>query len=89
MLEQIRDGKRTPIKDDDAVIVPAGTPAETIARLHAALNGALEDATVRARLAENGVEIETSPTPADFGQFLVSERERWGVIVRRANLRAE
>lgn len=71
------------------LLAPAGTPSEAIARLHAALNGALEDANVRARLAENGVEIETSATPADFGQFLVSERERWGVIVRRAGLRVE
>ena len=71
------------------LLAPAGTSAEAIARLHAALNGALEDAGVRVRLAENGVEIETSPAPADFGRFLVSERERWAAIVSRAGLRVE
>lgn len=71
------------------LLAPAGTPQEVIARLHAAMNGALEDAGVRARMVENGVEIETSPTPDDFARFLVTERERWGTIVRRARLSVE
>ncbi len=71
------------------LLAPAGTPAETTARLHAALNGALQDPALRARLVENGVEIETSPAPADFGLFVARERERWSAIVTRANLRAE
>jgi hypothetical protein len=35
------------------------------------------------------VEIETSPTPADFARFLVTERERWSAIVTRAGLRSD
>lgn len=71
------------------LLAPAGTPPEAITRLHAAMNASLGDPAVRARMVENGVEIETSPTPDDFAKFLVTERERWGVVVRRANLRAE
>lgn len=71
------------------LLVPAGTPREAVGRLHAALNASLEDPGLRARMVENGVEIETSPTPEDFARFLVTERERWGVVVRRAGLRAE
>jgi tripartite-type tricarboxylate transporter receptor subunit TctC len=71
------------------LLAPAGTPPEVTARLHAAMNAALADPVVRTRLIENGVELETSPTPADFGRFVASERERWAVIVQRANLRAE
>ena len=71
------------------LLAPAGTAVEATTRLHAALNATLGDPAVRARLIENGVEIETSPTPADFGRFLATERERWGAIVRRANLRTE
>jgi len=71
------------------LLAPAGTPQEAIVRLHAAMNASLEDPALRARMVENGVEIETSPTPDDFAKFLVTERERWGVVVRRANLRAE
>jgi len=71
------------------LLAPAGTPAEAIARLHGAMNDSLADANVRARMVENGVEIETSPTPDDFARFIVSERERWAAVVRRANLRAD
>lgn len=71
------------------LLAPAGTPAEAITRLHGAMNAALADPALQARMVENGVEIETSPTPDDFARFLVTERERWGVVVRRANLRAE
>lgn len=71
------------------LLAPAGTPQEAITRLHAAMNDSLTDPGVRARMVENGVEIETSPTPDDFAKFLVTERERWGVVVRRANLRAD
>ena len=60
------------------LLAPAGTALEATARLHAAMNATLADATVRARLIENGVEIETSPAPADFGRF-----------VARASLRAD
>jgi tripartite-type tricarboxylate transporter receptor subunit TctC len=71
------------------LLAPAGTPPNAITRLHAALNDTLADAGVRARLVENGVEIETSPTPADFARFLVRERGRWGAIVTRAGLRTD
>ncbi|WP_424811636.1 Bug family tripartite tricarboxylate transporter substrate binding protein [Roseococcus sp. YIM B11640] len=71
------------------LLAPTGTPQEAVLRVHAALNAALSDETVRARLVENGVEIETSPTPDDFARFLVTERERWGGVVQRANLRSE
>ncbi|MCX8133416.1 MAG: tripartite tricarboxylate transporter substrate-binding protein [Roseococcus sp.] len=71
------------------LLAPAGTPPEAIERLHAALNATLADPAVRPRLVENGVEVESSPAPADFARFLESERERWGAIVRRAGLRVE
>lgn len=71
------------------LLAPAGTPPEAITRLHAAMNDALADPAIRARMVENGVEIETSPMPDDFARFLVTERERWGVVVRRASLRAD
>lgn len=71
------------------LLAPAGTPPEALQRLHAVLNASLADPALRARLVENGVEIETSSTPEDFTRFLAAERERWGAIVRRANLRVE
>jgi tripartite-type tricarboxylate transporter receptor subunit TctC len=71
------------------LLAPAGTPQEALNRLHAAMNATLADASVRARLMENGVEIEASATPADFGRFVLEERARWSAIVTRANLRSD
>ncbi|MDQ1079439.1 tripartite tricarboxylate transporter substrate binding protein [Pseudoroseomonas cervicalis] len=68
---------------------PAGMPAERVAALHAALNATLADPAAKQRLAEEGVEIETSPTPADYGRFIEADRQRWQEIVTRANIRAE
>lgn len=68
---------------------PAGMPAERIAALHEALNATLAEPAAKQRLAEEGVEIETSPTPADYGRFIETDRQRWQEIVARANIRAE
>jgi tripartite-type tricarboxylate transporter receptor subunit TctC len=71
------------------IMVPAGTPAPRIAALHAALNATLAVPETKRRLIDEGVEIEASPTPADYGRFLVEDRERWIDVVKRANLKVE
>lgn len=68
---------------------PGGMPEERVAALHAALNATLVDPAARQRLAAEGVEIETSPTPADYGRFIEADRRRWQDVVTRANIRAE
>jgi hypothetical protein len=58
--------------------------------LHRALNAVLEDADIRRRLVEHGVdEIAPSPSPAHLAQLMVEERTRWQRVVARANLRIE
>jgi tripartite-type tricarboxylate transporter receptor subunit TctC len=64
-------------------------PADRVAALHAALNATLADAGAKQRLAEEGVEIEMSPTPADYARFIETDRTRWQEVVTRANIRAE
>jgi tripartite-type tricarboxylate transporter receptor subunit TctC len=72
------------------LLAPAGTPAERITVLHAAAFATMQDAEVRRRLIESGVdEIAPSPTPEHFTRLLASDRERWAQVVRRANLRAD
>lgn len=68
---------------------PAGMPADRVAALHAALNATLADAGAKQRLAEEGVEIEMSPTPANYARFIETDRTRWQEVVTRANIRAE
>lgn len=71
------------------ILGPAGIPPDRVAALHAALNATLADAAAKQRLAEEGVEIETSPTPADYARFIETDRTRWQEVVTRANIRAE
>ena len=73
-----------------ALLATGGTPPERVAVLHRALNAVLEDADIRRRLVEQGVdEIAPSPTPAHLAQLMVEERTRWQRVVARANLRIE
>ncbi len=71
------------------LFAPAGTPADRIARLHAALNATLADPEVQRRLLEGGVEVEASESPEAFGRFFAEDRERWAPVVRRAGMRSE
>jgi tripartite-type tricarboxylate transporter receptor subunit TctC len=71
------------------LLAPGGTPPDRVIALHAALNATLADAGVKQRLAEEGVDIETSPTPDDYARFIEQDRRRWQEVVTRANIRAE
>ncbi|MBW6401276.1 tripartite tricarboxylate transporter substrate binding protein [Roseomonas sp. HJA6] len=66
-----------------------GTPGPIVATLHRALNETLNDPAVRQRMAEEGVELHPSDTPAAFGQFLAEDRQRWADVIRNAGLRID
>lgn len=60
--------------------MPKGTPREAIDKMNAAVNKALADPKMRARLAELG----GSPipgTPEDFGKVIAAETEKWAKVV--------
>jgi tripartite-type tricarboxylate transporter receptor subunit TctC len=67
---------------------PAGLPAPVVARLGAALRAATEDATVRRRMAEQGVEAWTGDA-ALLRRTLAADTETWGGVIREGNIRAE
>jgi tripartite-type tricarboxylate transporter receptor subunit TctC len=67
---------------------PKSTPAEIIQRLNSEFNAALADRNVRPRLADLGVTV-TAGSPADFGKFIADETEKWGKVVRFANIKVE
>ena len=67
---------------------PKGTPAEIIAKLNEGINAALADPKMKARLAD----LDATPlpgSPADFGKFIAAETEKWGKVIRAANIKAE
>ena len=72
----------------NAVLVPAATPKEAIARLDAALVKAVNQPDVRERLAAVGVE-PYSRTSTEMAAYLKSEIEKYGKIVRAIGLKIE
>jgi tripartite-type tricarboxylate transporter receptor subunit TctC len=73
------------------VWAPKGTPKDIIARLNAAIAGALADATVQKRLAEVGQELPTAEqmTAEGFGAFHRAEMDKWTPIIKAANIKPE
>ncbi|XYI34849.1 Extra-cytoplasmic solute receptor [Cupriavidus oxalaticus] len=63
------------------LVAPAGTPQEVIDRLQKTVAGILDERQVKARLVELGG-IPGGDTPAHFGNFIKSERERWARVVK-------
>jgi tripartite-type tricarboxylate transporter receptor subunit TctC len=68
--------------------VPKKTPTEIVEKLNKEINAAIADPKLKARFAELGAE-PMKMTPAEFEKFVVGETEKWGKVVRAANIRAE
>ena len=72
----------------NGMFAPAGTPAAVVARLNATVNQALAIPEVRAALQKLG-SIPKTGTPQEFTAFIAAEAERWGKVVRDANIKVE
>src|SRR5262245_25377310 len=67
---------------------PRGTPADIIEKLNTAVNAGLADPKIKLRFADLGT--ETAPlTPAEWGKIIVEETEKWGKVIRGANIKAQ
>src|SRR5215470_9528727 len=67
---------------------PRGTPADIIAKLNAEVNVGLNDAGIKAKFADLG--SETVPlSPAEWGRIIVEETEKWGKVIRGANIKPQ
>ncbi|KAA2212163.1 Bug family tripartite tricarboxylate transporter substrate binding protein [Teichococcus oryzae] len=67
------------------VVVPAGTPPETILALNKAIRQVLRHPTVATKLAAEGSEPLGS-TPEEFATFLHAENAKWGRVVKEARV---
>jgi tripartite-type tricarboxylate transporter receptor subunit TctC len=67
---------------------PRNTPAEIVDKLNKEINAGLADPAMKARIADIGGS-PLSVTPAEFGRLLAEETEKWGKVVRAANIRSE
>jgi tripartite-type tricarboxylate transporter receptor subunit TctC len=63
-------------------------PPVIVGKLNQAVNAILADAKLQTRLAELGGE-PMPMTPAEFGELVAEETEKWGKVIRAAKIKAE
>ncbi|SAH93566.1 putattive exported protein [Bordetella ansorpii] len=67
------------------VIAPAGTPADIVKKLNEHINKALQDPAYRKLVESQGGEV-AGGSPETFRDFIASESERWGQLIRKQNI---
>jgi tripartite-type tricarboxylate transporter receptor subunit TctC len=72
----------------NGVGAPKNTPPEIIDRLNREINASLADPKMKASLAGLGAAVLTL-LPAEFGKLIAGETEKWGRVIRAANIKAE
>jgi tripartite-type tricarboxylate transporter receptor subunit TctC len=70
------------------VCAPGKTPVEIVERINQEINAGLADAKLKSRFTELCASVFAG-SPSEFGQFIADETDRWGKVVRIANLRAD
>jgi tripartite-type tricarboxylate transporter receptor subunit TctC len=70
------------------VAAPAATPAAIIDTLNREVNAGLTEPRIRERLLDMGGMLLTG-SPADFRRLIADETEKWGKVIRAANIKAE
>jgi tripartite-type tricarboxylate transporter receptor subunit TctC len=68
--------------------IPAKTPHAIIDRLNIEINAGLADSKFRAQLIDLGG-MTLMGSPADFGKLVADETEKWGKVIRAANIKSE
>jgi tripartite-type tricarboxylate transporter receptor subunit TctC len=67
---------------------PRNTPLEIANKLNGEINAGLASPQIKTRLAELGGTV-LAGSAADFGQLIVDETEKWGKVIRAANVKPE
>jgi tripartite-type tricarboxylate transporter receptor subunit TctC len=67
---------------------PRNTPAEIVDKLNHEINAGLVDPKMKARLTDLGGTVMAG-SPADFARLIGAETEKWGKVIKAANIKAE
>jgi tripartite-type tricarboxylate transporter receptor subunit TctC len=70
------------------ICAPTSTPTDIVDKLNREINAGLADGMIREKLADLG----GAPLPltaAEFGKLITDETQKWGKVIRAANIRAE
>jgi tripartite-type tricarboxylate transporter receptor subunit TctC len=68
------------------IVAPKATPAEIVNKLNKEINAGLVDPKTKVRLVELGGMV-LAGSPADFAKLIADETEKWGKVIRAANIK--
>ncbi|HVT30683.1 MAG TPA: tripartite tricarboxylate transporter substrate binding protein [Lacipirellulaceae bacterium] len=68
--------------------VAKNAPTEIVDKLNREVNAAFADPVMKMRLAELSGTL-LAGAPADFGKFVADETEKWGKVIRAANIKLQ
>ena len=71
-----------------AILAPAATPKDVVAKLNAALNKALSTPDIQGKLNNYGLSAVTS-TPEDLEDRIAKEVKRWGEVIRKSGIKLD
>jgi tripartite-type tricarboxylate transporter receptor subunit TctC len=71
-----------------ALLAPAGTPRDIVVKLNSEIGKLMASADTKKALFDAGVEVAPS-TPEAMSEYMVTEMDRWGKVVKDANIKLE
>jgi tripartite-type tricarboxylate transporter receptor subunit TctC len=70
------------------IVAPAHTPADVVAKLNGVINKGLSDPDLKAKIIKLGGAPKLT-TPAEFGDFIASQKREWGEVIRVTGVKIE
>jgi tripartite-type tricarboxylate transporter receptor subunit TctC len=67
---------------------PKATQAQIVEKLNTEINASLAEPKIKARLADLGGAV-LALSPAEFGKLIADETEKWGKVIRAANIKPD
>jgi hypothetical protein len=70
------------------VLAPPGTPKEAVDAIQVQMSKVVNDPSAQARMRDLGLAPDLS-NPKSFGDFVSSENQRWGAVIKAAGIKIE
>ena len=73
----------------NAMVAPAATPKAIVDRMHREIVRVVQSPDLLARFSQQGVELSASASPEQFSDFIRSDYQRWGRVIRDAGIKVD
>jgi tripartite-type tricarboxylate transporter receptor subunit TctC len=68
---------------------PAGVSSDIVQKLHNSLVKGFNSHDVQERFTNIGASVQTNKSPQEFNQYIKSEFDRWGKVIKTADIKSE